>query len=360
MTTKKNPAAATKFSADQVEILSAPLEKSKVSERVGPSGKKLQYLEGWQVIEHANHVFGFDGWDRETIEMHEMWTGSRTTYDRNGNETVKRCVAFRCKVKVTVHVGGRAIVREGTGFGDGQGKDLGEAFELATKEAETDAMKRAFMTFGNGFGLALYDKSRENVVDDTKDAKARAPAQEERPRDPPRQPDRAPREATKEAPPRETRHAATEQERLEAGTPLDRRGISQSPEDRREVDERTAEQILADAKGNADKALRDAKAKDAAKPKQGEALAKSKAAAGWKAVEIPIPQDGDLDAWNAWTSRLEKGIETAPNRSAALDLCKFNAKAMEGAGDVIGTDIKKWAFGRLTHYHGAEKKEASR
>jgi hypothetical protein len=47
---------------------------------------------------------------------------------------------------------------------------LGQAHESALKEAETDAMKRALMTFGNQFGLALYDKTQENVEDDTRPA----------------------------------------------------------------------------------------------------------------------------------------------------------------------------------------------
>lgn len=33
-----------------------------------------------------------------------------------------------------------------------------------SKEAETDAMKRALMTFGNPFGLALYDKRQREVT----------------------------------------------------------------------------------------------------------------------------------------------------------------------------------------------------
>jgi hypothetical protein len=41
--------------------------------------------------------------------------------------------------------------------------DLGLAHESAIKEAETDAMKRALVTFGNAFGLALYDKSQRQV-----------------------------------------------------------------------------------------------------------------------------------------------------------------------------------------------------
>lgn len=55
------------------------------------------------------------------------------------------------------------ISREGTGHGSGQQADLYDAIESAAKEAESDAMKRAMMTFGNPFGLALYDKTQENV-----------------------------------------------------------------------------------------------------------------------------------------------------------------------------------------------------
>src|SRR5205085_5080981 len=56
------------------------------------------------------------------------------------------------------------VIREGIGAGHGIDVDLGLAHESAIKEAETDAMKRALMTFGNPFGLALYDKSQANVV----------------------------------------------------------------------------------------------------------------------------------------------------------------------------------------------------
>jgi hypothetical protein len=41
--------------------------------------------------------------------------------------------------------------------------DCGLAHESAVKEAVTDALKRALRSFGNPFGLALYDKTRENV-----------------------------------------------------------------------------------------------------------------------------------------------------------------------------------------------------
>jgi hypothetical protein len=55
------------------------------------------------------------------------------------------------------------VTRQDVGFGSGFAKAIGDAIEGATKEAVTDALKRALRTFGNPFGLALYDKSRENV-----------------------------------------------------------------------------------------------------------------------------------------------------------------------------------------------------
>ena len=55
------------------------------------------------------------------------------------------------------------VDREDVGAGHGYDVDCGLAHESAIKEAVTDALKRALRTFGNPFGLALYDKSRENV-----------------------------------------------------------------------------------------------------------------------------------------------------------------------------------------------------
>jgi len=57
-----------------------------------------------------------------------------------------------------------SLVREGSGAGHGIDVDLGLAHESALREAETDAMKRALMTFGNPFGLALYDKQQRQVT----------------------------------------------------------------------------------------------------------------------------------------------------------------------------------------------------
>jgi hypothetical protein len=59
--------------------------------------------------------------------------------------------------------GSRKVVRQRTGGHRGFGPTVGQAVEDCIKAAETDATKRAFVTFGNIFGLALYDREQRNV-----------------------------------------------------------------------------------------------------------------------------------------------------------------------------------------------------
>lgn len=140
------------FSPEQNKALSAPLDPKHVASR-SQAGRSLSYIEGWHAIAEANRIFGFDGWTRETIDLRQLGE----PYQTPGKDTVR--VNYMAKVRVTVD----GVVREGCGFGQGIDKDVGQAHESALKEAETDAMKRALMTFGNPFGLALYDKTQANV-----------------------------------------------------------------------------------------------------------------------------------------------------------------------------------------------------
>ena len=38
-------------------------------------GKRLSYIEGWHIIAEANRIFGFDGWDRQTVATQCVWKG---------------------------------------------------------------------------------------------------------------------------------------------------------------------------------------------------------------------------------------------------------------------------------------------
>src|SRR5262249_9858814 len=74
-------------------------------------------------------------------------------------------VTYSARVRVTVYSqdGSRKVVRERSGGHRGFGPTVGQAAEDCIKAAETDATKRAFVTFGNIFGLALYDREQRNV-----------------------------------------------------------------------------------------------------------------------------------------------------------------------------------------------------
>lgn len=149
------------FTEWQTSALDAPLPASAIKQRK-QGGAQVSYIEGWHAIAEANRIFGFDGWTRETTETRLVSERERKIgqgqYQKDGWGAT-----YIAKVRVTVFAGDTLITREGCGAGHGIDVDLGQAHESAVKEAETDAMKRALMTFGNVFGLALYDKERRNV-----------------------------------------------------------------------------------------------------------------------------------------------------------------------------------------------------
>ena len=168
--------------------LQKPLDARHIKTRE-QSGRTLSYVEGWHVIAEANRIFGFDGWTRETLEVRCVNEAGRKV-GRAQDDGFG--VSYIARVRVTV--GG--IVRDGTGSGHGIDRDLGLAHESAIKEAETDAMKRALMTFGYPFGLALYDKEQSHV-------ERAAPSTQTRPAATP-----APRPQPEPTPPRAQAEAA--------------------------------------------------------------------------------------------------------------------------------------------------------
>jgi DNA recombination protein Rad52 len=141
------------FSDEQVRQLKAKLDAKYVKTRHA-NGSALHYIEGWHVIAEANRIFGFDAWDRRTLSstcVHSEISGR------------SHFAAYVAKVRVSVRAGKITIVREGSGMGEAVAPTPGQAHELALKCAETDATKRALATFGNPFGLALYDRDQASV-----------------------------------------------------------------------------------------------------------------------------------------------------------------------------------------------------
>lgn len=146
------------FTSEQTAMLEEPLAKSEISTRK-QAGIDLDYVDGFYVIDQANKVFGFDGWEGVVRDITRVQEAETLKDGRTQHR-----VAYICTYRLTVN----GVTREDVGFGNGIDSDIGKAHESASKEAVTDAMKRCFRTFGYRFGLALYDKSREHVEDDTK------------------------------------------------------------------------------------------------------------------------------------------------------------------------------------------------
>ena len=132
--------------------LAKPLRADAV--RPPPRGKFGEYVDGLHVITEANRIFGHGGWSYEITRLQQV---SGETFAVSGNPQF-RC-GWMCTVRVTI--GG--VSREGAAVGSGSGKpeNTADVMESAVKEAETDALKRALRTFGNTFGLALYEKDKE-------------------------------------------------------------------------------------------------------------------------------------------------------------------------------------------------------
>ena len=124
-----------------------------VKERL-TDGKLLHYLEGHYLIDQANRIFGFDGWDRETVYAHCV--ASRIVQGRVQS-------SYLTRVRISVRAGSTLVTREGLGAGEAIADTAGQAHERAAKAAETDATKRALSTFGAPFGLTLYASKPDQI-----------------------------------------------------------------------------------------------------------------------------------------------------------------------------------------------------
>ena len=74
-------------------------------------------------------------------------------------------MGFICHGVIQAIIDGKQVMKTGIGYGSDKGKF--NPGEMASKEAESDALKRAAMKLGRSLGLALYDKSQEYVDEES-------------------------------------------------------------------------------------------------------------------------------------------------------------------------------------------------
>ncbi|KAK8381430.1 hypothetical protein O3P69_018483 [Scylla paramamosain] len=137
-------------------VLQQRLGPGFISQRTGPGGQRLAYIEGWKVVMLANEIFGFNGWSHsvtsQTIDFVDHYNG-------------RYYVGVSSKVRVQLKDG---VYHEDIGYGVSEGmKSKALSLEKARKEAVTDGLKRALKGFGNAMGNCLSDKDYIRYISKT-------------------------------------------------------------------------------------------------------------------------------------------------------------------------------------------------
>ena len=143
------------FNEKQNQILAYELDSSRIKSR-SKGNINLSYLEGFDVIETANKVFGYGNWSYNISKLEQV------SQEVNSNQN--HVVCYKAIIQVVVYdiQHTKQVTREDVGFGSGIAKTLADAHENGAKESVTDAIKRTLRSFGNQFGNSLYDKSRQH------------------------------------------------------------------------------------------------------------------------------------------------------------------------------------------------------
>lgn len=141
------------FNDQQTKALQSELSQDRIKVR-DKANIKLSYLEGFDIIDTANNIFGFGGWAYTISSLEQV------SQEVNANQNVVVCYKAIVKVDVYDIDHSTMISRQDVGFGTGVARSLADAHENSAKEAVTDALKRSLRSFGNQFGNSLYDKSK--------------------------------------------------------------------------------------------------------------------------------------------------------------------------------------------------------
>jgi hypothetical protein len=138
------------FDEAQHKVLLSPLNTARIENR-SQAGMKLSYLSQQDVRAHAIRLFGFGGFDCETLDTRLMFEELM--------ETKRWNVGYLVTMRITIRnpQGELVCVYSESAVGSSTQPQRGEAHDMALKTASSDAMKRCFINLGSQFGLSLYD-----------------------------------------------------------------------------------------------------------------------------------------------------------------------------------------------------------
>ena len=147
------------FNKNQIEVLNKELDSNRIKIRE-KGNVSLSYIEGFDVIDTANLIFGFGNWSYLISKLEQV------SQEQNHNQNFVVCYKAVVKLIIKDENHSKSISRQDVGFGTGVSKTLADAHENAGKESVTDALKRTLRSLGNQFGNSLYDKSRNHQNQD--------------------------------------------------------------------------------------------------------------------------------------------------------------------------------------------------
>ncbi|HEY3259624.1 MAG TPA: Rad52/Rad22 family DNA repair protein [Pseudonocardiaceae bacterium] len=134
------------------------------------------HLEAWDVRRTLTRIFGFGGWDLETLELvcvREITyaPGELIRKRKDGstyaNDAPAYTVVYRCQARLIAKNPDGSV---GASFDDGAAGDsqnqpgLGDAHDQAMKTALSQALKRCAVNLGDQFGLSLYNNGLTKAV----------------------------------------------------------------------------------------------------------------------------------------------------------------------------------------------------
>ena len=149
--------------------LRQPLDMARVKRRQAPGMGSVPYLEGYDVIDRANTIFGFrwsfdllgqpvvTRWEKKVMVWNQQERRKTPLMDTSGKPQTEEVGIVHITGKVTVFLVDRAFTHADLGRCVFTG-DTPEALDMALAGSVTDCLKRCFRQLGEQFGNSLYDK----------------------------------------------------------------------------------------------------------------------------------------------------------------------------------------------------------
>jgi hypothetical protein len=135
----------------QRDMLLKPINPKRVLRAQGQS-----HLPAFDVEAHLTRIFGYEGWDREILDL---WCIAEDGVEKGGR--IGWTVTYGCKLRLTVRNPDGEVVKTVDGCATGSANNLpskGDAHDFAMKNADSYALKRCAKALADQFGLSLYNK----------------------------------------------------------------------------------------------------------------------------------------------------------------------------------------------------------